>query len=280
MFVAAVQDAVKLTGILIDVGVIVLAIIVALIGMKIGFLKIFKGLMASLLTVAIAVMLVSPIQKALYANTKLESNLSNTLATRIGSFFSIESGMLLRYIPEDSDVADGPVGIVYVDGEEVKSIDSLESDGNIVDFRKIAIKYLVLPKAEKYFEDTPEGTLNVLKTLSDNVSYIIMLVIVFVLLAIALRIVIGILLMILKKIIATFYIAHFIDRLIGFVIGAALVAGLLYLVLGVLKAFEGQSFMDQVKTGIESTSLVKFLYNDNAITPMVQAIVDKIMKKG
>ncbi|MDR0696195.1 MAG: hypothetical protein LBF68_01440 [Christensenellaceae bacterium] len=279
MFLAAVTDNIKLTGILIDAVVIVLTIIVALICSKVGFLKIFKGLLAAVLTIILAVMLINPIHTVLKDSTQWESDLSNSLATPLGSALKIDSSFTLRYIPEEAATEGSPVGIVFTEGSTVISIDDLESDGNLFDFRKTAIKHLVLPQAEKYFDDTPEGTVNVLKTLADNVSYIIMIVGIFIVLAIILRIVIGIILAIMKKLIARFYLIHFVDHLIGFVAGIAFVIGFVYVILGVLKAFDGRSFMDQIKTGIESTSLVKYLYNENLLTPIIQGFVDKIFEK-
>ncbi|MDR2267602.1 MAG: hypothetical protein LBE09_08520 [Christensenellaceae bacterium] len=251
MIIISAVDSIKLTGILIDVAAVLLVLIFGLIGAKAGFVRMVKGLVACLVAIAIAITFMKPILTKVRASTEIESDIATALMPQISQIAEIDSDITLRYI-------DGQLMYADANGDYV-AIKELTGK-NFFNVRYIVI-FLVERSAIKQLTENPTTTENLLRFISKTFAEWILVAGLFLALVIVFSIIMKILLLILKKIASVFYIAHFLNGVLGFVFLGAVVFLVIYAGLGVVKYFENESMMDPVKSGIESTTILKLFYN-------------------
>lgn len=262
--VSAVDNA-SLIGIILDVIVVLALVIAVLAGAKRGLLRMFKGLLSTILVLVVAFFAVSPVSTLITDRTTWDESLSASLTVSLSDSLKFENpNVLLQYRTEDEAVynADGELihGVVYEEGGVFHSVDELGSNF----MQRTLINAIVKSRVQKYYEETenPSGR-PLINTIANTLTIYIIMAGVFIVLAILLQIVVFILFKLLRKVVSSLYIAHFADRLLGAVLGAAIAAIVLYILIGVLKMLEQNAAMEPVNLGIQNSFITKFIYENN-----------------
>ncbi|MDR0854803.1 MAG: hypothetical protein LBN25_00360 [Christensenellaceae bacterium] len=228
-------------AIIVEAAVALIVILAFVLGVKKGFLKVSRGILATLAVVAIAAISVGSIQTLLNKNVKLKdggNEVSVTayfvskakldeLSNKVLKFSN--PNITLYYLTSDTNVLDGDgnriTGVVYADqAENVWSISKL-SDGDRI--KEMSINYIIKPAAVKYFTNNISGRGTLIRFFSLEIANYIYIAALFIVLCIVYRIIVSLLYFILKLLIQRMYLMHFFNG----VLGGALIAVLAFVVL-------------------------------------------------
>lgn len=268
-------------GIIIDIAVVAIILIVAIIGIKRGFVKTLVGLLSIVITLAAAIFLTQPVAGLVADNTEWDTSLRTELANAIADSLpnsnanviydnldgDPETDLELAFVPEGSNEP-APLSEVFGDNFLWGLIPDSLLEGAAADM--LTEQAL----AEDIELDSAINTVPLLNVVSQAFVNVIFLVGAFIVLAIVVRILLWLILLLLRKITQRVYLAYFLDKTLGGVLGLALGAVIVLIILTIIQLLSGMSFMTAVNETLDGTTVTKMIMDNNFLYELLSQFID------
>jgi len=261
-------------GLILDVGVVVLAVLFIIFGIWRGMYKLIYGLISNIAALVIAIVLATTVTSFLIQKTTIDERMIGWLDAPIQ-----------RALPESLDASNVQLTL-HSDGtyEVSHGAETYESIEEYMKTSKEGIMSTIYGTVGKLVERivTTENTLKVInpnygqeggadititlaKVISTASIVYIMLAAVFIILWILAYIVVRLIMFIIKKIVRGTHIGYFVDKVLGLVVGAAFAMLIIWGALAIIRLLGTYSWIIPVNELIESSTITKLLYNNNYI---------------
>lgn len=268
-------------GIIIDIAVVAIILIVAIIGIKRGFVKTLVGLLSIVITLAAAIFLTQPVAGLVADSTEWDASLRTELANAIADSLpnsnanviydnldgDPETDLELAFVPEGSNEP-APLSEVFGDNFLWGLIPGSLLEGAAADM--LTEQAL----AEDIELDSAINTVPLLNVVSQAFVNVIFLVGAFIVLAIVVRLLLWLILLLLRKITQRVYLAYFLDKTLGGVLGLALGAVIVLIILTILQLLSGMSFMTAVNETLDGTTVTKMIMDNNFLYELLSQFID------
>lgn len=268
-------------GIIIDIAVVAIILIVAIIGIKRGFVKTLVGLLSIVITLAAAIFLTQPVAGLVADNTEWDASLRTELANSIADSLpnsnanviydnldgDPETDLELAFVPEGSNEP-APLSEVFGDNFLWGLIPGSLLEGAAAD---ILTEQAL---AEDIELDSAINTVSLLNVVSQAFVNVIFLVGAFIVLAIVVRLLLWLILLLLRKITQRVYLAYFLDKTLGGVLGLALGAVIVLIILTIIQLLSGMSFMTAVNETLDGTTVTKMIMDNNFLYELLSQFID------
>ncbi len=268
-------------GIIIDIAVVAIILIVAIIGIKRGFVKTLVGLLSIVITLAAAIFLTQPVAGLVADNTEWDTSLRTELANAIADSLpnsnanviydnldgDPETDLELAFVPEGSNEP-APLSEVFGDNFLWGLIPDSLLEGAAAD---ILTEQAL---AEDIELDSAINTVPLLNVVSQAFVNVIFLVGAFIVLAIVVRLLLWLILLLLRKITQRVYLAYFLDKTLGGVLGLALGAVIVLIILTIIQLLSGMSFMTAVNETLDGTTVTKMIMDNNFLYELLSQFID------
>ncbi len=263
-----------MTGIILDIAVVVITVLLLIFGIWRGMYKLIFGLVSALLAIVLAVICVSPVSTFIVDKTTLDERLSSAIDQPLST--ALPNGdVVIQLLDLDGDGNASELGFV-MDGEQHPFADLLEGTpySMLSSVAESAVKGRVT-------EESSEVTFRA--ALVASITAYIIMAIVFILLLIIFSILVALIMKLIKKFVTHTYLGHFIDKLLGAVLGLAIAAVIIFGALAIIRMLGTYEWIIPVNNLIESSTLTKILYNNNYLYTFIvdmvdiQGLIDKIM---
>ncbi len=257
-----------MTGIILDVAIVVLTILLLIFGIWRGMYKLIFGLVSALLAVILAVILVSPVTTLIVDNTELDARLAAAIDEPLSGALP-NGNVQIEFYDMDGDGEATELGC-NMDGQIVPFAKALE--GTPYAMLSGVLESVVAKNIDEKAEDvTLIGVLS-----AALVGYIIT-AIVFVVLLIVFAIVVALIMKLIKTFVTHTYLGHFVDKVLGAVLGLAISAVVVWGALAIIRILGTYEWIIPVNDLIKSSTLTKALYENNFL---YNIIVDTVDIKG
>ena len=268
-------------GIIIDIAVVAIILIVAIIGIKRGFVKTLVGLLSIVITLAAAIFLTQPVAGLVADNTEWDTSLRTELANSIADSLpnsnanviydnldgDPETDLELAFVPEGSNEP-APLSEVFGDNFLWGLIPASLLEGAAAD---ILTEQAL---AEDIELDSAINTVSLLNVVSQAFVNVIFLVGAFIVLAIVVRLLLWLILLLLRKLTQRVYLAYFLDKTLGGVLGLALGAVIVLIILTIIQLLSGMSFMTAVNETLDGTTVTKMIMDNNFLYELLSQFID------
>ena len=268
-------------GIIIDIAVVAIILIVAIIGIKRGFVKTLVGLLSIVITLAAAIFLTQPVAGLVADSTEWDTSLRTELANAIADSLpnsnanviydnldgDPETDLELAFVPEGSNEP-APLSEVFGDNFLWGLIPDSLLEGAAAD---ILTEQALADDIEL---DSAINTVPLLNVVSQAFVNVIFLVGAFIVLAIVVRILLWLILLLLRKITQRVYLAYFLDKTLGGVLGLALGAVIVLIILTIIQLLSGMSFMTAVNETLDGTTVTKMIMDNNFLYELLSQFID------
>lgn len=268
-------------GIIIDIAVVAIILIVAIIGIKRGFVKTLVGLLSIVITLAAAIFLTQPVAGLVADSTEWDTSLRTELANAIADSLpnsnanviydnldgDPETDLELAFVPEGSNEP-APLSEVFGDNFLWGLIPDSLLEGAAADM--LTEQAL----AEDIELDSAINTVSLLNVVSQAFVNVIFLVGAFIVLAIVVRLLLWLILLLLRKITQRVYLAYFLDKTLGGVLGLALGAVIVLIILTIIQLLSGMSFMTAVNETLDGTTVTKMIMDNNFLYELLSQFID------
>lgn len=268
-------------GIIIDIAVVAIILIVAIIGIKRGFVKTLVGLLSIVITLAAAIFLTQPVAGLVADSTEWDTSLRTELANAIADSLpnsnanviydnldgDPETDLELAFVPEGSNEP-APLSEVFGDNFLWGLIPDSLLEGAAADM--LTEQAL----AEDIELDSAINTVPLLNVVSQAFVNVIFLVGAFIVLAIVVRLLLWLILLLLRKITQRVYLAYFLDKTLGGVLGLALGAVIVLIILTIIQLLSGMSFMTAVNETLDGTTVTKMIMDNNFLYELLSQFID------
>ena len=268
-------------GIIIDIAVVAIILIVAIIGIKRGFVKTLVGLLSIVITLAAAIFLTQPVAGLVADSTEWDTSLRTELANAIADSLpnsnanviydnldgDPETDLELAFVPEGSNEP-APLSEVFGDNFLWGLIPDSLLEGAAAD---ILTEQAL---AEDIELDSAINTVSLLNVVSQAFVNVIFLVGAFIVLAIVVRLLLWLILLLLRKITQRVYLAYFLDKTLGGVLGLALGAVIVLIILTIIQLLSGMSFMTAVNETLDGTTVTKMIMDNNFLYELLSQFID------
>lgn len=272
-----------MTGLLLDLIVVILTVLLVLFGVWRGMYKLIFGLISSVLALVLTIVLANSVTTFVVDKTTIDDRIGTALDTSLAKYIP-NGNMQISYYDIDGDGNATELG--YEFEGKVNPFSNVMS-GSKLSFLSNTLESVV--KARLDAKDANGNQINTSVVLIEAVSATlvgyIMLAIVAVVLFILLVIVIKLLMSLLKKLVTKTYLGYFMDKLLGGVVGLAIAALIVFGALTVIKLLGTYEWIIPVNALIESSTLTKVLYNNNFLYAWLtesfnlKGIIDNILSK-
>ena len=257
-----------MTGIILDVAVVVITVLLLIFGIWRGMYKLIFGLVSALLAIALTLLCVSPVSTLIVDKTTLDERLASAIDKPLST--ALPNGdVVIQLLDLDGDGNATELGFV-VEGDQHPFADLLK--GTPYSMLSGVVENAIKGRIT---EESSEVTFRAALTASLT-AYIIMAII-FILLMIIFSILVALIMKLIKKFVTHTYLGHFVDKLLGAVLGLAIAAVIIFGALAIIKMLGTYEWIIPVNNLIESSTLTKILYNNNFLYTF---IVDKVDLKG
>ena len=263
-----------MTGIILDIAVVVITVLLLIFGIWRGMYKLIFGLVSALLAIVLAVICVSPVSTFIVDKTTLDERLSSAIDKPLST--ALPNGdVVIQLLDLDGDGNASELGFV-MDGEQHPFADLLE--GTPYSMLSSVVESAVKGRVT---EESSEVTFRA--ALVASITAYIIMAIVFILLLIIFSILVALIMKLIKKFVTHTYLGHFIDKLLGAVLGLAIAAVIIFGALAIIRMLGTYEWIIPVNNLIESSTLTKILYNNNYLYTFIvdmvdiQGLIDKIM---
>ncbi len=257
-----------MTGIILDVAVVVITVLLLIFGIWRGMYKLIFGLVSALLAIVLTVICVSPVSTLIVDKTTLDERLSSAIDKPLST--ALPNGdVVIQLLDLDGDGNATELGFV-VEGEQHPFSDLLA--GTPYSMLSSVVESAVKGRVT---EESSEVTFRA--ALSASLTAYIIMAIVFIALLIVLSILVALIMKLIKKFVTHTYLGHFIDKLLGAVLGLAIAAVIIFGALAIIRTLGTYEWIIPVNNLIESSTLTKILYNNNFLYTF---IVDRVDLKG
>lgn len=268
-------------GIIIDIAVVAIILIIAIIGIKRGFVKTLVGLLSIVITLAAAIFLTQPVAGLVADSTEWDASLRTELANAIADSLpnsnanviydnldgDPETDLELAFVPEGSNEP-APLSEVFGDNFLWGLIPGSLLEGAAAD---ILTEQAL---AEDIELDSAINTVPLLNVVSQAFVNVIFLVGAFIVLAIVVRLLLWLILLLLRKITQRVYLAYFLDKTLGGVLGLALGAVIVLIILTIIQLLSGMSFMTAVNETLDGTTVTKMIMDNNFLYELLSQFID------
>lgn len=268
-------------GIIIDIAVVAIILIVAIIGIKRGFVKTLVGLLSIVITLAAAIFLTQPVAGLVADSTEWDTSLRTELANAIADSLpnsnanviydnldgDPETDLELAFVPEGSNEP-APLSEVFGDNFLWGLIPDSLLEGAAAD---ILTEQAL---AEDIELDSAINTVPLLNVVSQAFVNVIFLVGAFIVLAIVVRLLLWLILLLLRKLTQRVYLAYFLDKTLGGVLGLALGAVIVLIILTIIQLLSGMSFMTAVNETLDGTTVTKMIMDNNFLYELLSQFID------
>lgn len=268
-------------GIIIDIAVVAIILIVAIIGIKRGFVKTLVGLLSIVITLAAAIFLTQPVAGLVADSTEWDTSLRTELANAIADSLpnsnanviydnldgDPETDLELAFVPEGSNEP-APLSEVFGDNFLWGLIPDSLLEGAAADM--LTEQAL----ADDIELDSAINTVSLLNVVSQAFVNVIFLVGAFIVLAIVVRLLLWLILLLLRKITQRVYLAYFLDKTLGGVLGLALGAVIVLIILTIIQLLSGMSFMTAVNETLDGTTVTKMIMDNNFLYELLSQFID------
>ena len=268
-------------GIIIDIAVVAIILIVAIIGIKRGFVKTLVGLLSIVITLAAAIFLTQPVAGLVADNTEWDTSLRTELANAIADSLpnsnanviydnldgDPETDLELAFVPEGSNEP-APLSEVFGDNFLWGLIPDSLLEGAAADM--LTEQAL----AEDIELDSAINTVPLLNVVSQAFVNVIFLVGAFIVLAIVVRLLLWLILLLLRKLTQRVYLAYFLDKTLGGILGLALGAVIVLIILTIIQLLSGMSFMTAVNETLDGTTVTKMIMDNNFLYELLSQFID------
>lgn len=268
-------------GIIIDIAVVAIILIVAIIGIKRGFVKTLVGLLSIVITLAAAIFLTQPVAGLVADNTEWDASLRTELANSIADSLpnsnanviydnldgDPETDLELAFVPEGSNEP-APLSEVFGDNFLWGLIPGSLLEGAAADM--LTEQAL----ADDIELDSAINTVSLLNVVSQAFVNVIFLVGAFIVLSIVVRLLLWLILLLLRKITQRVYLAYFLDKTLGGVLGLALGAVIVLIILTIIQLLSGMSFMTAVNETLDGTTVTKMIMDNNFLYELLSQFID------
>lgn len=257
-----------MTGIILDVAVVVITVLLLIFGIWRGMYKLIFGLVSALLAIVLTVLCVSPVSTLIVDKTTLDERLSSAIDQPLST--ALPNGdVVIQLLDLDGDGNATELGFV-VEGEQHPFSDLLA--GTPYSMLSSVVESAVKGRVT---EESSEVTFRA--ALSASLTAYIIMAIVFILLLIIFSILVALIMKLIKKFVTHTYLGHFIDKLLGAVLGLAIAAVIIFGALAIIRTLGTYEWIIPVNNLIESSTLTKILYENNFLYTF---IVDRVDLKG
>ena len=268
-------------GIIIDIAVVAIILIVAIIGIKRGFVKTLVGLLSIVITLAAAIFLTQPVAGLVADSTEWDTSLRTELANAIADSLpnsnanviydnldgDPETDLELAFVPEGSNEP-APLSEVFGDNFLWGLIPDSLLEGAAADM--LTEQAL----AEDIELDSAINTVPLLNVVSQAFVNVIFLVGAFIVLAIVVRLLLWLILLLLRKLTQRVYLAYFLDKTLGGILGLALGAVIVLIILTIIQLLSGMSFMTAVNETLDGTTVTKMIMDNNFLYELLSQFID------
>lgn len=268
-------------GIIIDIAVVAIILIIAIIGIKRGFVKTLVGLLSIVITLAAAIFLTQPVAGLVADSTEWDASLRTELANAIADSLpnsnanviydnldgDPETDLELAFVPEGSNEP-APLSEVFGDNFLWGLIPDSLLEGAAADM--LTEQAL----AEDIELDSAINTVPLLNVVSQAFVNVIFLVGAFIVLAIVVRLLLWLILLLLRKLTQRVYLAYFLDKTLGGVLGLALGAVIVLIILTIIQLLSGMSFMTAVNETLDGTTVTKMIMDNNFLYELLSQFID------
>lgn len=244
-----------MSGTVLDIIVVVVAVLLLLFGIWRGMYKLIFGLISTILVIVLAVVLVSPVTGWIVEKTTLDERLTAAIDQPLSESLP-NADVVIQYYDLDNDGIADELGYV--------------ADGVVHEFSEIfngtgysIFSGIVESVISKHIDEN-ESTAFVTVLCSTLVGYII-IAIVFIVLLIIFAIIVKIIMTLIKKFVTRTYIGHFINKLVGAVLGLVIAMIIIWGALAVIRLLGTYEWIIPVNNVINDSTLTKLLYDKNII---------------
>lgn len=243
-----------MTGIVLDIIVVVLVALLLIFGIWRGMYKLIFGLVSSLLTIILAIVFISPVTGFLVDRTTLDERLGQAIDEPLTK--SVPNGeIIIEYLDVDGD---GILELGYSADGVLHPFADLLAGTNFSMFSGVVESVL----SGQVEEGQNVTFINALS--STLVGYIIM-AISFVALLIIFAIVVRLIMLLVKKLVTKTYVGHFINKLFGAILGIVISMVIIWGTLAIIKLLGTYEWIIPVNTLISESTLTKLLFDNNFI---------------
>lgn len=263
-----------MTGLILDIVVVVIAVLLLIFGIWRGMYKLIFGLVSALLALVLAIILVSPVSVVVVEKTTLDDRLVAVLDEPLSKSLT-KGDVEIEFFDLDGDGVAAELGFVS-DGVQ-KPLSEAFEDTSFALFGGLLENLL----ADNVEEDAQGLTL--MGVLSATLVGYIIMAIVFVVLLIVLSIVVALLMKLIKAFVTRTYLGHFIDKALGAVLGLVISAVFIWGVLAIIRILGTYDWIIPVNELIESSTLTKLLYDNNILHDFIvdafdiKALLDSLL---
>lgn len=261
-------DRRHMSGLILDVVVVVIAVLLIIFGIWRGMYKLIFGLVSSLAALVLAVVLASTVTTFVIDKTNVDEMLYEALDETIQ-----------QTIPAEVDASnveitfkeDGTVSIIHNGQDPYESITEYLSNtplsmvGGVLDSLIMSDTTISVINPTMGQEDAEPVHKTLAGMLSTTAIVYIIMAASFILLWIVMYIVVRLIMALVKRIVRTTYVGHFFDKVLGMVIGLLISMVIIWGTLAVIRLLGTYTWIIPVNEIIEQSTLTKWLYENNFI---------------
>lgn len=265
-----------MSGILLDIIVVVVAVLLLIFGLWRGMFKMIFGLVSSLLALILTIVLLSSVTTFVVEKTLLDDKLREAIDQPLTEAFP-NSDVAVRFYDFENDGTADELGY-EADGEVHKFADLLA--GTPYSLLAGTLESIISGRLD---EETTEITF--INALSSTIVGYIVTAIVFVVLLIIFAIIVRILMALVNKFVTHTYVGHFFNKILGGVLGLVLAVVIIFGSLAVIRFLGTYDWIIPVNRVIEDSTLTKLLFDNNIIYNFlvdnfnIQNLIDSIISR-
>lgn len=263
-----------MTGIILDVAVVVITVLLLIFGVWRGMYKMIFGLVSALLAIVITILCVSPVSTVIVDKTTLDERLTVAIDEPLSK--AVPNGdIVIQLYDIDGDGNAAELGFT-VEGEIHPFADALAGT-------PYAALSGVLESVLSGRIDEESSDVTFISVLSSTIVGYVISAIVFVVLLVVFSILVSLIMKLVKKFVTHTYLGHFLDKLLGAVMGLVIAAVFIWGVLAIIRMLGTYEWIIPVNNLIESSTLTKLLYENNYLYLFIvdrfdlKGIIDKII---
>ncbi len=265
-----------MTGLILDIAIIVVALLLLIFGLWRGLYKIVFGLVSALLAIVLTLALVSPVTTLLVDNTTLDERLAIAIDEPLSASFP-NGDVVVQLYDFDGDGEATDVAFLVDGGDPIPMADALA--GSPYAMLSGVMEGLVSTELVNNQPAEGEEAVDVtfISVLSKVIIGYVIMAIVFVVLLIVLSILVALIMKLIKKFVTHTYLGHFLDKLLGGVVGVVIAAVVILGALAIIRVLGTYEWIIPVNNLIESSTVTKLLYENNILYTF---LVDSFDLKG
>ncbi len=261
-----------MTGLLLDVAVVVLAILLVMFGIWRGFYKLIFGLVTSVLALVLTIVLTGTVSTIIMEKTPIDERIAISLDEPLSKYIP-NPNIEISFYDIDGDGEASELGFMLE--EEIFAFEKA-LDGSYFKFVAGPLENIIRERLELRNEDDSyvyESVVLLQGVSATLVSYI-MLVVVGIVLFIVLTILVKLIMSLVKKLVTKSYLGYFIDKLFGGVLGIGIAGLVVFGALTIIQLLGTYEWIIPVNKLIAESTLTKLLLENNFLYALLNETVN------